>query len=369
MVTGRVPFFGSSVAEVLMKHLTSEVCLDGIEEPFQSVIRKAMAKNPADRFQSVQEMVEAVFGSEQVRNSVSQFSPESLSQVAGRAAKNIGAAPGPFNPPGRGATPNDKWQRMADRFSENMERMGDRIKDAGDRIAARGWAANPAAAGAMGAVPLTLTARVVLVLLAACLAALVADIGANGRNGPLDAFFVFFAIAGSVIGVNVAWKFIGSNLRAESKWVQRFALAAPAAFGAAILSLPFWAGHHSLASTLQACFGAMLLIEWERRLSPARKERLSVGHLFTAGICAVILGGILDNNQPVTAIAAVVGASAAVSLSSVWRRFPARCRAWHVRRPPHRPCRRQHQPPRRPWALRRFHISLRRPAGYGSVCS
>ena len=118
MLTGQVPFFGSSPAEVLMKHLTSEVCLDGIEEPFQSVIRKAMAKNPADRFQSVQEMVEAVFGSEHVRNSVSQFSPASLTQVAGRAAQNIGAGPGPFIPPGRRAAPEDKWERVADRLKK-----------------------------------------------------------------------------------------------------------------------------------------------------------------------------------------------------------------------------------------------------------
>ena len=64
----------------------------------------------------------------------------------------------------------------------------------------------------------------------------------------------------------------------------------------------------------------MLLIEWEQRLSPDRKERLSVGHLFTSGICALILAGMLDDNQPLTAIATVVGASAAVSLGSVWGR-------------------------------------------------
>ncbi|MGD0461187.1 MAG: protein kinase [Tepidisphaeraceae bacterium] len=322
MLTGQVPFFGSSVAEVLMKHLTSEVCLDGIEEPFQSVIRKAMAKNPADRFQGVQEMVEAVFGSEHVRNSVSQFSPASLTLVAGRAAQRVGGAPGPFIPPGRGAAPDDKWERVAARLSAKLGQVGDRLKDVGDRIAGKRWAGNRAAAGPKGTDPLTPAARIVLAILATCLAAFIAAVGASGRNGTLDAFFVFFAIAGSVIGVNIAWRITGSSLRAESNWVQRFALGAPAAFGAAILSFPWWVGHNSLATTLLACFGAMLLIQWEQRLSPDRKERLSVGHLFTAGICALVLAGMMANNQPLIAIATVAGASAAVSLSSVWGRLP-----------------------------------------------
>src|SRR5260221_7346661 len=90
MLTGQVPFFGGSAAEVLMKHLSNDVNLAGIEEPFASVIKKAMAKDPTDRYQSVQEMVEAVFGSEHVRNSVSHFSPDALTIVAGRAAREVG---------------------------------------------------------------------------------------------------------------------------------------------------------------------------------------------------------------------------------------------------------------------------------------
>src|SRR5213082_2834226 len=94
MLTGQVPFFGSSAAEVLMKHLSSEVKTEGIEEPFATVVRKAMAKDPAQRYQNVQEMVEAIFGAEHVRNSVSCFSPDSLSMVAGRVAREAQVAGG-----------------------------------------------------------------------------------------------------------------------------------------------------------------------------------------------------------------------------------------------------------------------------------
>jgi hypothetical protein len=92
MLTGQVPFLGSSPAEILMKHMTAAPDLTNIEEPFGRVIRKALAKDPAERYQSVQEMVEEVFGTEHVRNSVSQFAPEELSVVAEHLAQKMQGA-------------------------------------------------------------------------------------------------------------------------------------------------------------------------------------------------------------------------------------------------------------------------------------
>src|SRR5262249_29961499 len=55
---GQPPYLGGSPGEVLMKHLSAEPDVSNIEEPFAGVIRKAMAKDPAQRYQSVQELVE-----------------------------------------------------------------------------------------------------------------------------------------------------------------------------------------------------------------------------------------------------------------------------------------------------------------------
>jgi len=90
MLTGHVPFCGSSPANILAQHMTAVPDLTNIEEPFSRVIRKALAKDPAERHQSVQEMIEDVFGAEHVRNSVSQFSPEDLSVIADRIALKRG---------------------------------------------------------------------------------------------------------------------------------------------------------------------------------------------------------------------------------------------------------------------------------------
>jgi hypothetical protein len=92
MLTGMVPFIGASAGEILIKHLSHEPDVSGIAEPFASAIRRAMAKDPAHRFQTVQEMVEAVFGAEHVRHSVAAFSPQDLSMVAGRVAARMAPA-------------------------------------------------------------------------------------------------------------------------------------------------------------------------------------------------------------------------------------------------------------------------------------
>jgi hypothetical protein len=60
LLTGRVPFDGESSQEIIMKHLTADPDLSGIDEPYRSVIRRALAKDPARRFSSVSEMVAAL---------------------------------------------------------------------------------------------------------------------------------------------------------------------------------------------------------------------------------------------------------------------------------------------------------------------
>jgi len=57
MLTGRVPFEGESVGEVLMKHLTARPDVSALSEPFRSVVARALEKDPARRFRSVGEML------------------------------------------------------------------------------------------------------------------------------------------------------------------------------------------------------------------------------------------------------------------------------------------------------------------------
>ncbi len=60
LLTGRVPFDGESVGEVLMKHLTALPDLAPLAEPYRSVIAKALEKDPEKRYRSVDLMLAAL---------------------------------------------------------------------------------------------------------------------------------------------------------------------------------------------------------------------------------------------------------------------------------------------------------------------
>lgn len=64
MLTGRVPFEGESSQEIIMKHLTADPDIDGIREPYNDVIRRALAKDPERRFRDVPELLAALNGAE-----------------------------------------------------------------------------------------------------------------------------------------------------------------------------------------------------------------------------------------------------------------------------------------------------------------
>jgi len=49
MITGRVPFEGETVGEVLIKHLTTRPDLSQLPEPFKAIVGRALAKDPAHR--------------------------------------------------------------------------------------------------------------------------------------------------------------------------------------------------------------------------------------------------------------------------------------------------------------------------------
>lgn len=56
-LTGRVPFEGESVGEVLMKHLTAEPDLKLLDEPYRAIVGRALAKDPEKRITSAKELL------------------------------------------------------------------------------------------------------------------------------------------------------------------------------------------------------------------------------------------------------------------------------------------------------------------------
>ncbi len=95
MLTGHPPFLGESMGEVLMKHVSGKVDVSNLQEPFARVVKKAMSKDPADRYQTMQEMSDDLMGHVDLQASVASLGPETLTMVADRAAKQARRAPNP----------------------------------------------------------------------------------------------------------------------------------------------------------------------------------------------------------------------------------------------------------------------------------
>jgi Protein kinase domain len=81
MLTGRVPFEGESVGEVLMKHLTAEPDLSALNEPYRDIVRRTLAKDPNVRVSSVGEIVSLLPGGAQA----APLSPYAAAQNANAA--------------------------------------------------------------------------------------------------------------------------------------------------------------------------------------------------------------------------------------------------------------------------------------------
>ena len=60
VITGRVPFEGESIGEVLMKHLTAQPDLSELKEPYRTIVGRALEKDPEKRLTSVTELIAAL---------------------------------------------------------------------------------------------------------------------------------------------------------------------------------------------------------------------------------------------------------------------------------------------------------------------
>ncbi len=141
MLLGRLPYEGSSTAEVLMKHLTAQPAVEELPQPFGQVIRKALAKDPKDRYQTADEMAEDLLEVESVRASLAGFDTISLTE----GVKHVSPREEPPPPPGH-APPPPPRARVAQPVGAmgTGEGIGGAFRDLAD---AAGDALKAAAAG------------------------------------------------------------------------------------------------------------------------------------------------------------------------------------------------------------------------------
>ena len=344
MLTGQVPFFGSSPAEILMKHMTAAPDLSNIEEPFARVIRRGLAKDPAERYQSVQEMVEDIFGTEHVRNSVSQFAPEELSVVAEHIAQKMqGAAPqghAQAQTPAKDGPEKDfskeigkkaeLFAKKAERFAKKAEALSgqwaEKLKTAKER-AQRIGKAQPAVADMLSHRQRNKLALIVMVAL---------SLGAGVLSGRGDERIFTIALAVFIM-VGVASKIIlrarrewWPGMDQDSRWWGKAAACFLAAFAAALIGtvigeatgvpVAFRGGFHGPFpgflrfpgfvgqwGTKTLAFALpMLLVDWWKTTDPQRPRRIMLSQALPIGFLGLVAGGIFGVH-PVIAACTLAG--------------------------------------------------------------
>lgn len=330
MLLGKVPFQGSSMGEVLMKHLTEQPEVDTLPEPFGHVIRKALAKDPNERYQTVEEMVSEIFGVEDVQNSVVGFNPTSLSGVVKRVERDLANSPVPspnpprkpgfgmnFPPPpprlratssaditdyagldARLAARVHKFEDRVEAKLAKLEKRRPRVRQRNDQQP-KGRLPSEPAAGERGP-------RVILSLMIA--AGFGIGLGLIAQTGnPGAGAGSFLLIAGTSIGLLISPGVVNwMKTAGKPRWVQgaiQMACIFPFMLpGGGVLIASAW-GYQE--SALSACFAILLsaaFVNWRERMRHGYSGEVRIGKAFMAGLFAwiagLILGNAVYNNDP-----------------------------------------------------------------------
>jgi serine/threonine protein kinase len=109
MLCGKLPFDGESSQEIIMKHLTATPNLDPVPAPFRTLIFRALAKDPEERYHSMEELLadfpgtgKGTFGN--MRSGRDGSRREFIPPRSGGAAKSPPVVEGPVIPSGERET-------------------------------------------------------------------------------------------------------------------------------------------------------------------------------------------------------------------------------------------------------------------------
>lgn len=343
MLTGQLPFLGASPAEILMKHMTAIPQLEHIEEPFRRVIRKALAKDPDDRYQTVQAMVEDVFGADHIRNSVSQFAPEELSVIAEHMAQKAGAVP-PQGAKGSAAA-NEPATDFSKEIGKKAEYIAKKVEILSGQVAeklknAKERTQQNERESVTIADPIGPGQRRTLALITMVAVALGAGIFTNKGFGAGATVFIMVGLASRIILYSRRQWWPG--LDEDSRWLGKAATCFGAAFAAVLVAsliggifgaMPLHRGGHSWGmnplmwlpftrgiaggsgTSVLALALPMLLIDWLKLSDAQRKTRVELGPALWAGFLGYIAGNMFGL-PPVIAACTLAGIALVVQTLS-----------------------------------------------------
>ncbi len=323
MLLGRVPFEGSTMGEILMKHLTEQPQVEDMPAPFGSVIRKALAKDPNDRYQKVDEMLEALLEVSGVRDSLAGFNPTSIIQPARRVSEgarepvpspvpspNIPRAAPPYAQPvppaplDVGEIPAQVRKRI-DRVSEKVARRMDKLAGRPHTLWRRRWPkhgqpghaqAQSSPRGRVGVLKGFALAAITTVGIAVGLGFLIGI----ANDEPIVGVSAGLMVVAMTFGVAFAMKvtqWLGTD--AQPNWIRRMVLlgcCAPPMLVSAIPmveEMPAW-GTDAMAIPIGLLIVA-LFANWDDRVKSGARGEWSIGRALWIALGALIVTAIVSD--------------------------------------------------------------------------
>ncbi len=338
MLTGRLPYSGSSMGEILMRHLRDNPDLSGIPAPFARVIAKALAKEPQDRYPDAEAMLAAVSECADISRSLASFDATSLTRVPRRPelldpdqtvtaglvrpppAPPLDVREAPVNP--AGALPPRLQQRL-EQLTRKLEQKTARMERKHGRRA--GAAPRPAPPERVEQPVRRVKRGAQTVVLLAVTAAIAFALSAPFENagGPLDARVVatILMMLGAVVGPLLAHLWLLQRAPARSKIIDRLTYASLGG----LFMLPGWAlaqdEVRGLEPIILGPLAAMLICSWESRIDSGRAGKVNGWWAFWPAVVGLVTAHIAGVPEEYDWVAA--GMTAAISLltqaaASMW---------------------------------------------------
>ncbi len=347
MLLGKVPFEGSSMGEVLMKHLTEQPEVDNLPQPFGKIIHKALQKDPKDRYQSVYELIDDLMEVDDVRTSLAGFNPVSLSGATRRLPVGEDSpAPSPNPSPRQIPPPRPRGQvfnldagslppEMAKRVQRTSSKVDKRMRKLDSK---HGIKHSPAPQvepprftrhHVSSDVPTTkrefLQRAMLALLMAVCLGFGVAMVNDMGEAGYASSIMMIAGMSGGLaIGVRALAR--ASRSRIQPRWVEKIFLTVPVLILAGLGSVPLTdevRNDDLILAVVGAMAGLALLGNWRKRIDSGARGKLSIGYAITAGLFALIATAILsDGHEDLMLFAAGVAASVSLVFEALSWLFP-----------------------------------------------
>lgn len=368
MLLGKVPFEGGTMAEVLMKHLMTQPQLDELPAPFGRVIRKALEKDPKDRYQTVDDMIDEMLSGEEIQKSLAGFSAKSLEGAVRLGGRDRMDSPRPSPNPapdvrgvqvhgeaGRRQTPQAQpWvpsgMPLPDKVARRIERLARKVDDQVAKLAVKGGGPPPpprAPVAGPGGIPFAQpvaerspqTKRVFLTVimtvgLAVGYGLLIGNtIQIDGRGteeiGIAAAMLVIGLIGGVSLGRTMVRWF---NVSLGPVWAEKFIRACCAAPFLAIGCIPLFDIGFGVPVWL-GLIAVSIFADWNKSFEANDDGEISFGRVFSTALGALIATAIVDvvirdhpKDEPLMLMAAGVAAIASfiVQAGSSWAAHQAR---------------------------------------------